>query len=268
MDKKLLVLDIDGTLTNSKKEITPATRAAIRDMLRRGHGLALASGRPTPGMRRYERELALESRHGYLLSYNGARILPFGRETLFYEKPLPLGLLPQLYAFAEKHRCGFITYLEDQIISAFEPDDYIKTSAFNNQISLRREADFLEFVRFPVYKCLMTASPQRAFGLEKALKEQMGERAAVCRSEPYFIEIMARGVSKAKGLSLIRKALLISRENTVCCGDGFNDIEMLQYAGVGVAMGNAQEAVKAAADYVAPSNDDDGLVEVIEKFLG
>ena len=74
-NEKVLVLDIDGTLTNSRKEITPSTKEAIQDVMRRGHKVILASGRPTPGMRRYEQELELEKYGGYLLSFNGGRIV-------------------------------------------------------------------------------------------------------------------------------------------------------------------------------------------------
>lgn len=91
--------------------------------------------------------------------------------------------------------------------------------------------------------------------------------ASIYRSEPYFMEIMPRGVDKAAALERMLMSLGCTREETVCCGDGFNDISMLAYAGTGVAMGNAQPEVKAAADYITATNDEDGLVEVIEKFF-
>ncbi|MDE6516731.1 MAG: HAD hydrolase family protein, partial [Acetatifactor sp.] len=94
MDKKVLVLDIDGTLTNSKKEITDNTRQAIWDAVMRGHKVMLASGRPTPGMRRYEEELQLSRYGGYLLSFNGARIVECRTGEVIYQRSLPISLVP------------------------------------------------------------------------------------------------------------------------------------------------------------------------------
>lgn len=90
---------------------------------------------------------------------------------------------------------------------------------------------------------------------------------SVYRSEPFFIEIMPQNVDKASSLDRMLQTVGLTRENAICCGDGFNDISMIKYAGVGVAMGNAQEKVKEAADYITGSNDKDGLVEVMEKFI-
>lgn len=101
MDKKVLVLDIDGTLTNSKKEITDNTRQAIWDAVMRGHEVMLASGRPTPGMRRYEEELELARYGGYLLSFNGARIVECRTGEVIYQRNLPLSLVPGLYRYAK-----------------------------------------------------------------------------------------------------------------------------------------------------------------------
>ena len=104
MKTKALVMDIDGTLTNSRKEITPATGRAIRTILERGHKVVLASGRPTFGMRRYAEELELDRFGGYLLSHNGARAMDYQTGKVIFQKALPLELLPDLYDFAEKKR--------------------------------------------------------------------------------------------------------------------------------------------------------------------
>ncbi len=265
--KKALVLDIDGTLTNSKKEITPATRQAIQDLMKRGQKVILASGRPTPGMRKAEKELELERYGGYLLSFNGARIVDCYTGEIIYQRLLPLPLLPGLYRFAGDNGCGLITYLGSEVISAFPADKYVELEARINGLPVREVDHFTEFVDFEINKCLMTAEPEKAETLEQELRERYADRADIYRSEPYFIEIMPKDVNKAASLDKILPVLGVTRENTVCCGDGFNDISMIAYAGVGVAMGNAQQAVKEAADYVTATNDEDGLIQVIEKYF-
>lgn len=267
MEKKLLVLDIDGTLTNSQKNITAATKEAILDIMLRGHKVILASGRPTPGMRRYEKELELERYGGYLLSFNGARIIESRTGEIVYQRLLSLTLLPGLYAFAKENGCGLVTYLGDDVISAFPADKYIKIEAGINGMPIRQVDNFLDFVDFSINKCLMTAEPEKAKILVEQMQQRWGDVASIYRSEPYFIEIMPYNVNKATGLERILEALSMKRENIVCCGDGFNDISMIQFAGVGVAMGNAQPAVKEAADYITAANDEDGLVEVIRKYF-
>lgn len=267
MTDKALVLDIDGTLTNSAKEISPATKKAIQDLMKRGQKVILASGRPTPGMRRYEEELELDKYGGYLLSFNGARIVECRSGEIVYQKILPLTLLPGLYGFAKKNSCGLITYLGNEVISAFPVDKYVEIEARINGLPVREVSDFLGFVDFEINKCLMTAAPEKAELLEEQLQQKYGHIASIYRSEPYFIEIMPKDVDKAASLDKMFPAIGVTRENTVCCGDGFNDISMIRFAGVGVAMGNAQQPVKDAADYITATNDEDGLVQVIEKFF-
>lgn len=267
MTEKALVLDIDGTLTNSAKEITPATKCAIQNLMKRGQKVILASGRPTPGMRRYEEELELDRYGGYLLSFNGARIVDCRTGEIVYQRVLPLTFLPGLFHFAKKNGCGLITYLGNEVISAFPIDKYVEIEARINGLPVRKVPNFTEFVDFDINKCLMTADPEKAELLEKELQEKYGNMASIYRSEPYFIEIMPSDVDKASSLDKMLPAIGVKRENTVCCGDGFNDISMIRYAGVGVAMGNAQQAVKESADYITATNDEDGLVQVIEKFF-
>lgn len=265
--QKVLVLDIDGTLTNSQKEITEATKQAIWEVMDRGHRVILASGRPTPGMRRYEKKLELKERGGYLLSFNGARIIDCPSGEVVYQNLLPTDLVPQLYAYAKAHGAGLITYQGDTVISAFEPDEYVELEARINGMSIRVVENFVEFVDFDINKCLMTAPGELAAGYEKELGERYQDVASVYRSEPFFIEIMPKNVDKAASLDKMLPVIGMRHEQTVCCGDGFNDMSMIRYAAVGVAMGNAQPVVKEAADYITGTNDEDGLVEVIEKFF-
>lgn len=267
MEEKVLVLDIDGTLTNSNKEITPYTKRGIRMVLEHGHKVILASGRPTPGMRRYEKELELEKYGGYLLSFNGGRIVECRSGEIIYQRILPLSIIPGLHAFARKNGCGLLTYFGENIISAFEPDEYAMLESRINGMPIKVVDNFVHFVDFDINKCLMTAPVDKAPALEKELQEKYGDMVSVYRSEPFFIEIMPKNVDKATSLDRMLESVGLTRENAICCGDGFNDISMIQYAGTGVAMGNAQPAVKEVADYITGTNDEDGLVQVIDKFI-
>lgn len=267
MKEKVLVLDIDGTLTNSEKQITPATKQGIQAIMERGHRVILASGRPTPGMRRYEKELELEKYNGYLLSFNGGRIVDCRTGEIIYQRTLPRMVVSELFDFAKRNGCGLITYLGNDIISAFEPDEYIALESRINGMEIRVVENFKDFVDFDINKCLLTAPVERAPGLEKELQHKYQDILSIYRSEPFFIEVMPRNVDKATSLDRMLEVIGLTKEDAICCGDGFNDISMIRYAGVGVAMGNAQPAVKEAADYITATNDEDGLVQVIDSFI-
>ena len=94
-----------------------------------------------------------------------------------------------------------------------------------------------------------------------------GDVLSIYRSEPFFIEWMPKGIDKASSIDRMLSSVGLTRENTICCGDGYNDLTMIEYAGVGVAMANAQPKVKEKADYITASNDEDGIVQVIDEFI-
>jgi len=265
--KKILVADIDGTLLNSKKEISPVTREAILGILKEGHRVILASGRPLPGMRRFERELLLDLMGGYLVASNGAKVVDCTTGEVVYQQLLPLSVVPKIHAYAKNRGCGLITFMGDYSISAFPPDKYVTYEAKINGIQIQVHEDWPEFVNFDINKCIVTAEPELAEIYEKELQRLLRDEANVFRSDPFFIEVVPKGVDKALTLERLLPLIGAEHEQLVCCGDGFNDISMLEYAAVGVAMGNAQPPVKEAADYITATNDEDGLVEVIERFF-
>lgn len=267
MDKKILVLDIDGTLVNSKKEITPLTRKRIIDIQEAGHIVALASGRPYPGMMGYAKEIGLDRFGGYALSFNGGRVINCKTGEIVYQNAIPCEYAKRLYSFASEQGLGLVTYQDDKVITGTAIDEYMEYEARLNYMVLRQVQDFTAYVDFDMVKCLMTAPPEIAAAKEQALKELFEPKLNVFRSEPYFIEITTQGVDKALSLGKLLERLDIPRENSICCGDGFNDLTMVKYAGIGVAMDNAQKIVKDNADYITASCDRDGIVEVIEKFI-
>ena len=161
-----------------------------------------------------------------------------------------------------------MTYEGDSIISAKIPDEYIMIESRITTLPVIKKPDFKSYVNFPVNKCILTADGELLESIEPVIAEKYQLEAQVFRSEPYFLEVLPKNVDKAYCLERLLKILGIEREEMVCCGDGFNDISMIQYAGLGVAMANAQEKVKDVEDYITiNSNDEDGIAEVIEKFF-
>lgn len=268
MNKKMLVLDIDGTLLNSKKEITDNTRKALIDIQKQGHIVVIASGRPTAGIVKIANELCLDEFGGYILSFNGARITNWKSKQVIYQNALSHDLIEPLYIFAKENNLGLVSYEDDNVITGTRHDEYMELEARINGIKIKDVEDFPKYINFDINKCLFTAPLDVAEEYEKKLVEMYENKASIYRSEPFFIEVMPVGVDKAASLDKLVTTLGLSKEDTICCGDGFNDLSMIRYAGVGVAMENAQETVKSEADFITLSNDDEGIVYVIDKFIG
>lgn len=268
MKPKILVLDIDGTLTNSKKEISPSTKNALYAMQAAGGIVVIASGRPTAGIAKLAKECKLEKYGGYVISYNGARIVRWTTGETLYNNTLPQQFIPQIYETAKARGVGMITYdPEDQLITGTKIDPYMELEARINGRTITAVEDFIGAIRFPVNKCLISGEPELLAPLTEELKKRYYGVLNIYRSEPFFLEIMPPLVDKAHALERLLPSLGISREECICCGDGYNDITMLQYAGIGVAMANAQPEVKAAADVITLSNDENGLVPIIATYF-
>lgn len=267
MNYQMLVLDIDGTLTTSEKTISPATLDTLLNLQKKGCYLVLASGRPTAGILFYAKMLKLHEFGNYILSFNGARILNMKTNEFIYDKTLPAGVIPVLYEEAVAGGVGLISYEGNEVIAATDINSYMDYEAGINRLPIRKVPDFPSYVTFPVNKCLMAGEPELLIPIEKRLKKRFHGLLSIYRSEPFFLEIMPQNIDKAASLQRLLNALGLTQEQMICCGDGFNDITMIEFAGLGVAMANAQEIVKQSADFITGSNNEDGIVAVIQKFL-
>lgn len=267
MSYKMIVLDLDGTLTNRDKVITPRTKEALLEAQKRGTIVVLASGRPTYGVLPLAEELELEKYGSYILSFNGGVIYNCRSHEIVFKKQLPVEANWQILHVAKELGVDILTYENQWIITNNEENQYAKLESKINHLKLRQVEDMEAYVRFSVPKFLMLGDGDVLAGVEPRAKAVLGDKYSVYRSDPWFLEVLPKGIDKAQSLGQLLRILGLDVSEMIACGDGYNDLSMIQYAGLGVAMENAVPPVRAAADYITLSNNDDGVAHVVEKFL-
>ena len=134
-----------------------------------------------------------------------------------------------------------------------------------NELEIKYTESLVDYITFPVPKFLITGEPKDLEEYEKILNKELNN-VTVFRSEPFFLEIVPKSVNKGTSLDIIRKHLDLKKDSVIAFGDGFNDVSLLESAGLGIAMKNAQAPVIKAADYVTRSNNENGVGEAIERF--
>lgn len=268
MTYEMLVLDLDGTLTNSKKKITEPTKKALIEIQERGKKVVLASGRPINGVQPLAQELELGRFGSYILSFNGARITQCSTGNLIYNKTIPHEVIEPIYQIAKQYEgADIITYQDGDIISGLKPNEYTEKEKNINKMHIKPVEHFSEYIDFPVNKLLIPGEPAILEEMMEVLKKKFHSLLNIYRSEPFFLEIMPQKIDKAYTLQKLLSSIGLTADQMICCGDGYNDLSMIEYAGLGVAMENAQPIVKEKADYITRSNDEDGVLYVIEQFM-
>lgn len=266
----IIALDLDGTLTNSEKNITPRTFDALMKAQREGVRLVLASGRPTFGIAALANQLQLADYGGYVLSYNGGRIIDWCEKTVIFSQVVNQKLVPILYDFAEKAQLPIVTYLPEAILASKNEGEYLAEEARINGMPVVVAQNFVEEAMQIAGGCtkfLIPGEPELLIQLESEIKAALSEQMEVFRSAPFFLELPPKGIDKAQSLQRLLTHLGLERESLMAFGDGFNDLSMIQFAGQGVAMANAVEEVKSIADFVTTSNEEDGIAQALEQLL-
>lgn len=265
---QMLVLDLDGTLTNSRKEITEPTRKALIEIQEAGKKVVLASGRPINGIVPLAKKLELDRFGGYMLSFNGGRITQCSTNKIIYNRVLPREVIAPIFEITRSYpNVDILTYDEDRILSGIKVNEYTEKEAFINKMQIVPVTDFVERLTFPINKLLITGEPDTLVELMEILQRKYHKYLNIYRSEPFFLEIMPQNIDKAYSLQKLLNSIGLTSDSMICCGDGYNDLSMIEFAGLGVAMANAQTVVKESADYITKSNDEDGVLFVINEFM-
>ena len=277
MDIKAIILDIDGTLLNNNKEISDRTKTSLIQAQEKGIKLVLASGRPTTAMYKYADELQMKKHHGLLVTYNGSKVVDAqSGEVLFNE------------AMEVKDAKAVLEHLKQfEVMPMIDKDDYLYVNdVFNNEIywneqtiniieyearggnyKLCEKEDLAAFLDYKINKILIAADPTYLSKNYKAIREPFEDTLSCMFSADFYFEFTAKGIDKAKALDAVLSPLNIKKEETIAFGDGHNDISMVNYAGIGVAMENAVQELKDIADRITLSNNDDGIAHLLEELI-
>lgn len=265
MKYKLLVLDVDGTLLNSEKVVTPRTRSALLKAQQMGVHVVLASGRPTNGVQPLAEELELNKYGGYFLSYNGGQIFNAQTGELMFERRIDPVMIPYLYKKAQEKGFAIFTYHKDFILTDSPDNIHVKEEAELNKMRIIKADNFAEAIDFSPCKCILTSDREEdLISLENNWKRRLNGVLEAFRSEDYFLEVAPQFINKGNTLAVLMEMLKVDKEEVVAIGDGVADVSMLQLAGLSVAMGNARDSVKACADVMTLSNDQEGVALAIE----
>lgn len=264
---RYLALDLDGTLTNGDKDVSIKNRSYIKKAIDYGVKIILASGRPVIGIKNVAMKLNLCKEGGYIIAYNGGQIIDCLTDKDIFKKCIPFRFYHDICSIGKQYHVFSLNYKYDSVICEDIASKYVQKEAYNNSIPLIKVDNLENEINEPVVKFMVVGEPdelKKAYGY---LKEKIGDELNIFFSEPYFMEITPVGIEKASALEYLMNYLGGSSDELMACGDGLNDIPMLQYAGLSAAMGNASEKVKEQADYVVSTNEDDGVAEAIEKYI-
>lgn len=264
---KILVLDLDGTLTNTKKEITPNTKKILMQAQQQGVIVVLASGRPTYGIVPLADELELDRFGGYILAYNGGTIINCKTKEIIHASVLDMNMISPAYEIARCHGMEILSYVDKDIISEQPDNKYVQYEAMLTRMPVRKVDDFCGAITQPVPKCLIVGEADELAVLEKKMQQKYGDQMNIYRSEAFYLELNPPAIDKANSLKMLLQHLNMTKEEMIACGDGFNDLSMIEFAGLGIAMANAKQSVKDAADFITLSNEEDGVAFAVEKFM-
>ncbi|MCB2289970.1 sugar-phosphatase [Clostridium sp. CS001] len=263
---KLVAIDMDGTLLNEEREISPENYEAIQKARENGVKVVLASGRPLVGFKRYLEDLNLVSEDDYVVAFNGAIVQSSGGNKIISKTTLDLKDYEELYELSIELKVNIHALTENTVIS---PKDS-KYTRLESEINLIH-SEIIAVEDVPkdtnILKVMFIDDPKIIDEVIKKIPETLLSKYTVVRSAPFFLEFLHKSVNKGAGVEALAQELNIKQEEVICIGDAGNDIHMVKYAGLGVAMGNAFPELKRVANFITKTNEQNGVAHVINKFV-
>jgi len=260
---RLIAIDIDDTLLTDEGEITDATRAALAEAVNRGVTVTLATGRMFASAVKIAERIGLNVP---IITYQGALIkTPFDGRVL-YERSVPADAAREILDYCRKRRLHLQLYTEDRLYAA-EDNDKVRDYVRITEVPYYVEPDFDKLIDKPQTKMLIIDDPDRLDRIAEELRPVFGSRVHITKSKPHYLEFLHPEATKGHALAALARHVGCAMEQTIAIGDSWNDREMIEAAGLGVAMGNAVESLKAVAGYVTKTNNEEGVKHVIDTFI-
>lgn len=264
MTPKLIALDMDGTMLDGEGRVTPRLKAAFAAAQKLGIKIVAATGRMYPSAMMHLREAGIRSAS---IFYNGALIRDTENDRTIYERRVGKSLTAEMLRFFRERGWYIHVYSDDRLIVADDGDERCR---YYERLSGQKAFAYGE--RF--WECGLDSSKLLGISfdgdeflkMQREVNDAFGSRVYKATTWGAFLEMVHPSVNKASALARVCDYYGVRRDEAVAIGDGGNDIEMIKWAGTGVAMGNSKESVKAAADIIAPSNTEEGAARIIEQL--
>lgn len=265
---KLLALDLDGTLLDSQKQISPRNKEAIKQAEEKGVKVVLTTGRPLAGIRTYLEALALNDPGDYAVTYNGGLVQENDTGRILSRTTLTLEEIQQAYAIFQKAALPLSVLSMDLVLDLPAPLGKESLYGQNAPYLKHKKCLLSDLSETGVYNKMVASFTQSYLDEQiRKLPKTLWETFEVFKSQATLLEVLPKGVTKARGLKELGKILAIDASEMMAIGDEENDLSLIRYAGIGVAMENATAPVKAAANEHTTANDADGVARAIEKFI-
>ena len=255
----MVALDLDGTILPRDLELRPLTIRTLDALRRADVRVIIATGRMYCSALPYARLLGLTDA---LVAYQGALIKDIATDETIYHNPIPVELALEVLGPLEADGHSLNVYVDD-VLYVREWTEDVRRYQSISQVPVHAVGALSRFLRVPTTKIVVTGDPAMLDELVLRLGETFDGRLYVAKSLPFFLEIASPQVSKSNALALLGRRYGFTAADVMAFGDSFNDTDMLSWAGLGVAMGNAPEAVRAAADEVCDSVDEDGVARFL-----
>ena len=266
---KLIALDIDGTLLNTDKKITSNVFNSIQDAKQNGAKVVLSTGRPLPGVTPLLEELNLTDDGDYVICFNGAVVQEVKSKKVLCDLEMSLDDFNLIYnEIFKKHDTFIHINTPTNLVTPCEvPGEYTKLEAKLNKISVEYipYEEINNDIKF--CKIMIVDEPEKLEEIIKSIPEEFYDKYTIVRSAPYFLEFLNKDANKGNALKSLCRSIDIPIEKSIAVGDEENDQHMIKCAGLGVAMGNARESITEIADFRTTSNNEDGVANVINKFI-
>lgn len=264
---KVIVLDIDGTLFNDEQKITPKTKEALIRAQNEGCIVVLASGRPTSGLWYIADELEMDKHHGLLCSFNGSRVVDTLTTEIYFNAPMSVEDGRKVLEHVSKFDVNPMIYKDRYL---YTPDAYaykVKYESDLGRLLVCEVSDIDLFLDWQANKILTSGDPEYLQAHYKELMEPFKDTLNCMFTADFYFEFTAKGIDKAKALGIALEKIGYSAENCIAFGDAQNDLPIIRFAKIGVAMGNATDEVKAAADVITDTNNNDGIVKMLNQYV-
>ena len=266
---KLIAIDMDGTLLNSKKELLEETKQYFKNFHNKNTEtlLVLCTGRPKTGIRPYLKDLGYLEENHYIISQNGASIYESQTGKRVMDAFVDSTAIQKWIELGKKHGISVMGAGVDYYYSFDEdPTEWMEFDVKLVSGKLKR-IPTKESLNIDFYKILLMGDEEQLNEFETFIPQEWRDEFYVVRSQKYLVEVLTKGVNKAFGLEKLAQKLNIQPSEIAAIGDAANDIEMLEYAGLAIATGNASEEVKAIADIVTDTNENNGVIKAIDKLI-